>query len=41
MLAEWVSTEEILRGFPDLVLEHIHACLLLAARRVNLERLVA
>ncbi|MCX7099611.1 MAG: DUF433 domain-containing protein [Methylococcales bacterium] len=41
MLAEGVSTEEILHDFPDLVLEDIQACLMLAARRVNLERLVA
>jgi uncharacterized protein (DUF433 family) len=35
MLAEGVSTDEILQDFPDLELEDIQACLLLAARRVN------
>jgi uncharacterized protein (DUF433 family) len=41
MLDEDVSTDEILQDFPDLELEDIQACLLLAARRVNLERLKA
>lgn len=41
MLAEGVGNEEILQDFPDLELEDIQACLLYAARRVNLERLVA
>lgn len=37
MLAEGISNEEILQDFPDLVLEDIQACLLFAARWVNLE----
>ena len=41
MLAEGVSSEEILRDYPDLELTDIQACLLYAARRANLERLVA
>ena len=41
MLAEGVSTEELLRDFPDLEPQDIQACLLYAARRANLERLVA
>jgi uncharacterized protein (DUF433 family) len=41
MLGEGVSTEEILQDFPDLELQDIQACLLYAARRVNLERLAA
>ena len=41
MLGEGVSSEEILQDFPDLELEDIQACLLYAARRVNLERLAA
>jgi uncharacterized protein (DUF433 family) len=41
MLGEGVSFNEILNDFPDLELEDIQACLLYAARRVNLERLVA
>lgn len=41
MLGEGVSAEAILHDFPDLEPEDIQACLLLAARRVNLERLVA
>jgi uncharacterized protein (DUF433 family) len=41
MLGEGVSAEAILHDFPDLEREDIQACLLLAARRVNLERLVA
>ena len=41
MLGEGVSSEELLHDFPDLEPEDIQACLLLAARRVNLERLVA
>ena len=41
MLAEGVSNEEILRDYPDLELTDIQACLLYAARRANLERLVA
>ena len=41
MLGEDVSVDEILRDFPDLEKEDIQACLLYAARRANLERLVA
>lgn len=41
MLAEGVSTETILLDYPDLELADIQACLLYAARRANLERLVA
>jgi Protein of unknown function (DUF433) len=41
MLGEGVSSEEILRDFPDLEQQDIQACLLYAARRANLERLVA
>lgn len=41
MLGEDVSINEILRDFPDLEKEDIQACLLYAARRANLERLVA
>ncbi|TPQ24355.1 DUF433 domain-containing protein [Methylomonas koyamae] len=41
MLAEGVSTESILLDYPDLELADIQACLLYAARRANLERLVA
>ena len=41
MLGEGVSPEEILQDFPDLELLDIHACLIYAARRANLERLVA
>ena len=41
MLGEDVSVEEILQDFPDLELNDIHACLLFAARRANLERLAA
>jgi uncharacterized protein (DUF433 family) len=41
MLGEGVSSEEILRDFPDLEQQDIQACLLYAARRTNLERLVA
>jgi uncharacterized protein (DUF433 family) len=41
MLGEGISCEEILQDFPDLEMEDIHACLLYAARRANLERLVA
>lgn len=41
MLAEGVSNEVILRDYPDLELADIQACLLYAARRANLERLVA
>ncbi len=41
MLGEGISNEEILQDFPDLELQDIQACLLYAAQRVNLERLVA
>jgi uncharacterized protein (DUF433 family) len=41
MLGEGVSSEEILRDFPYLEQQDIQACLLYAARRTNLERLVA
>lgn len=40
-LGEGISSEEILQDFPDLKQQDIHACLLYAARRANLERLVA
>ena len=41
MLAEGVSAEEILSDFPDLEAEDIPACLLFAARRAVIARLVA
>lgn len=41
MLAAGVSSEEILLDYPDLEPADIQACLLYAARRANLERLVA
>jgi len=41
MLAERVNSDEISQDFPDLELEDIQACLLLAARRVNLGQLKA
>ena len=41
MLGEGVSQEEILQDFPDLELLDIQACLVYAARRANLERLIA
>ena len=41
MLAENVSITEILNDFPDLELEDIQACLLLAARRTDFTRLTA
>ncbi|OAI14534.1 MULTISPECIES: DUF433 domain-containing protein [Methylomonas] len=41
MLAEGISNETILLDYPDLELADIQACLLYAARRANLERLVA
>lgn len=41
MLGEGVSVEEILQDFPDLEQDDVRACLLYAARRANLERLVA
>ena len=41
MMAENVSTEEILIDFPDLEPEDIQACLLFAARRTEFSRLTA
>jgi uncharacterized protein (DUF433 family) len=41
MLAENVSSEEILEDFPDLEPEDIQACLLFAARRTEFPRLTA
>jgi len=41
MLAEGVTAEEILADFPDLEAEDIQACLLLAAERADIPRLVA
>ena len=41
MLAENVSSSEILEDFPDLELEDIQACLLLAAQRTNIPKLIA
>ncbi len=41
MLAEDVSTSEILADFPDLELSDIQACLLFAARRTDFPRLTA
>lgn len=41
MLAENVSIEEILEDFPDLEIEDIQACLLLAAQRINISKLIA
>ena len=41
MLREGVSAGKILQDFPDLKQDDIRACLLYAARRANLERLVA
>ena len=40
-LSEGIISEEILQDFPDLKQQDIQACLLYAARRANLERLVA
>lgn len=39
MLAENVSSGEILEDFPDLEAEDIQACLLFAARRANIPKL--
>ena len=39
MLAENVSSGEILEDFPDLEAEDIQACLLFAARRSNIPKL--
>ncbi len=41
MLAEGVSTVEILADFPDLDAEDVHACLSFSAKRVNIIRLAA
>jgi len=41
MMAENVSTTEILADFPDLEPEDIQACLLFAARRTDFPRLTA
>lgn len=41
MMGEGVSEARILEDFPDLEPEDIRACLLFAARRTGLERLVA
>jgi uncharacterized protein (DUF433 family) len=41
MLANGVAEGEILADFPDLEPEDIRACLRFAARRADLERLVA
>ena len=41
MLAEGVSGGEILSDFPDLEAEDIQACLLFAAKRADIARLVA
>ncbi|MCQ8130721.1 DUF433 domain-containing protein [Methylomonas rivi] len=41
ILAAGVSSEEILLDYPDLEPADIQACLLYAARRANLERVVA
>ncbi|NET42160.1 MAG: DUF433 domain-containing protein [Okeania sp. SIO2B3] len=39
MLAENVSSGEILEDFPDLEVEDIQACLLFASRRTNIPKL--
>lgn len=41
MLAENVSTSEILEDFPDLEMADIQACLVFAARRTDFSRLTA
>ncbi len=41
MLAENVSTSEILEDFPDLEIADIQACLMFAARRTDFSRLTA
>ena len=41
MLAENVSTGEILEDFPDLELADIQACLIFAARRADFTKLTA
>lgn len=41
MLAEDVSTSEILEDFPDLEIADLQACLVFAARRTDFSRLTA
>lgn len=41
MLAENVSTSEILEDFPDLEMADIQACLMFAARRTDFSQLTA
>jgi len=41
MLASGVPESQILEDFPDIEVEDIRACLRFAARRADLERLVA
>jgi uncharacterized protein (DUF433 family) len=41
MLAEGVTSAEIVQDFPDLEPQDIQACLLYAAHRVDFERLAA
>ena len=41
MLAEGVTSVEILADFPDLEPDDINACLLLAARRLDIPRVAA
>jgi uncharacterized protein (DUF433 family) len=41
MLAENITPEEILQDFPDLEIEDIQACLLFAAQRIDIRKLVA
>ena len=41
MLADGVSVQELLADFPDLESEDLQACLLFAARRTEIPRLVA
>ena len=41
MLAENVSTSEILEDFPDLEIADIQACLVFAARRTDFPRLTS
>ena len=41
MLAEGVKTEEILSDFPDLEPDDIRACLMFAARRLDIPRVAA
>ena len=41
MLAQGVTQQEILTDFPDLQADDIRACLMLAARRVDIPRVAA